>query len=206
MHKKQIRKIAYSSIVKENKSHQEAFDDISSTEGVDQKMLADELSKTPSNGKQKSTLTLRYIFIGALTILAALRIMAIVLLGMEGNINGSLIGIMVLFGVFVPGLGIYAALFSKVEFYMSTGIFLTISLFRSITRGEMNAEPETLIGLVPFAIAVALAFYIPTRLKTVYKREVTERSVDGKLNKEIVYIFEDTRLNQSDLLDGNSFS
>ncbi len=206
MTKKQIRSAGYKAIVKENKSHQEAFDDISSIQGVDQKLLADELSKIPSNGKQKSTSTLRYIFIAALILLAGMRILAIVLLGIDGNIGGSIIMLLVLFGVVVPGIGIYAALVSKVELYMTTGIFLSISLFRSLTKGEITTDPETLIGLIPFAVAVALAFFIPTKLKTPYKRTVVEHFIDGKTNKKIEYIFEDTRLNQEDILDGNSFS
>lgn len=206
MTKKQIRLAGYDAIVKENKSHQEAFDDITSTQGIDRKLVAQELSKIPSSGKQKSTSTLRYIFIAALALLAAMRILTIVLLGIEGNINGSIIGLLVLFGVVIPGVGIYAALFSKVELYMGTGIFLSVSLFRALMKGEMTADPETLIGLIPFAVAVALAFFIPTKLKTPYKRNVVEHYIDGKLNKKVEYVFEDTRLNQADILDGNSFT
>lgn len=201
MIKKQMRILGHKAIVKNNKSHQEAFDELSQTEGVDRQLLADELSKIPSNGKQKSTTSLRYIFIAALGLLAALRILGIIVIGMEGSINMGLIALMVLFGVFVPVMGIYAALYAKVELYMTTGILLGISLFRSISRGELNTEPETLVSLIPFAVAMGLAFYIPLKLKTKNTRIITERFVDGKTVKKVDYEFEDTRMNESDILD-----
>lgn len=203
MTKKQIRAAGYNFIVKENKSHQETFDELSITNGIEKKMLADELSKIPSNGKQNSTSALRYIFIISLVLLAGLRIFGIIVLGMSTSMNASVIGLLVFFGVIVPGIGIYGAIYAKVELYMTTGIFLTISLFRSITRGELNAEPETLLVMIPFFVAVALAFFIPTRLKTSYQRTVKEHFIDGKSQKKIAYEFEDTRASDSGLLDSN---
>lgn len=201
MLKKQIRTLGHKAIVKNNKSHQEAFDELSQNENIDKQLLANELSKIPSNGKQKSTASLRYIFIAALVLLAAIRIIGIIMIGMESSVNMGLVYMLVTFGVLIPGLGVYAALFSKSELYMTTGILLGISLFRSVSRGELNVEPETLVALIPFAVAIGLSFFIPFKLKTPHKRVVTESYVDGKLVKKVDYEFEDTRLNESDILD-----
>lgn len=201
MLKKQIRTLGHQAIVKEQRSHQETFDELSQTAGVDRQLLADELSKIPSNGKQGNTASLRYIFIAALALLGILRILSIILIGIEGSLNMGLISLLVAFGVIVPGIGIYAALFGKSELYTTTGILLAISLFRSITRGELSAEPETWIALIPFAVAVGLAFYIPFKLKTPHKKVVSESYVDGKLVKKINYEFEDTRVSDSNILD-----
>jgi hypothetical protein len=201
MLKKQIRTLGHKAIVKNNKSHQEAFDELSQNENIDKQLLANELSKIPSNGKQKSTASLRYIFIAALVLLAAIRIIGIIMIGMESSVNMGLVYMLVAFGVLIPGLGVYAALFGKSELYMTTGILLGISLFRSVSRGELNVEPETLVALIPFAVAIGLAFFIPFKLKTPHKRVITESYVDGKLVKKVDYEFEDTRLNESDILD-----
>ena len=196
-----MRTLGHKAIVKNNKSHQEAFDELSQKQGVNKQVLASELSKIPSNGKQKSTTALRYVFIATLVLLAAIRIVGIVLIGMESSVNMGLMYMLIAFGVFIPGLGVYAALVGKSELYVTTGILLGVSLFRSVSGGELNLEPETLVALVPFAIAIGLAFFIPFKLKTPHRRVITESHVDGKLVRKVDYEFEDTRLNESDILD-----
>lgn len=201
MLKVQIRSHGHKAIVKNNKSHQEVFDELSQTEGVNLQLLADELSKIPSNGKQKSTGSLRYIFVAALVILAIMRILALVLIGMEGTLDLGFLLFMLIIILIAPGIGIFAAFSGRAHSYMSCGILLLITLFQSIRRGELQMEPQALIVLIPFFLAIVLAFYIPTKLKTPYKRIETESYVDGKLVKKIDYAFEDTRVNESDILD-----
>ena len=201
-----IRKAGYKAIVKENKSHQEAFDELSTSSSVDKKMLADELSKIPSSGRQNATSNLRSIFIGALVILIGLRLWGIVTVSLSGFLDAGIILIMVLFSVFVPALGIYGALASKAQVYRTTGFLLGINIIRAISSGGIYGEPKALITFGFIAIAIGLAFYIPSQLKTGYKKVMTEHYKDGQLMKQVKYSFEDTRARQSDILDGNSFS
>ena len=201
MTKKQLRSAGYKAIVKNHKSHQEAFDEINETPGIDQHLLAEELTKIPSSGKQQATTSLRYIFIVSLILIIAMRIYAIVVLGIEGGMNPSLIGVLLLFGILIPGYGIYAALFSKSELYSMVGFLLILGIFRFVTRESFSADPITYIAYIPFAIAIGLAFFIPFKLKTPFKKTVSEHFIDGKMQHKTRYEFEDTRANQSDLLD-----
>lgn len=201
MTKKQLRSAGYKAIVKNHKSHQEAFDEISETPGIDRQLLADELTRIPSSGKQQSTTLLRYIFILALALIIAMRIYTIVIMGFGGGMTQSIIGVLILFGILLPGYGIYAALFSKSDLYSMVGILLLLGIVRFVTRELFTADPITYIAFIPFAVAIALAFYIPFKLKTPYKKTVSERFIDGKMQQKTHYEFEDTRANQSDLLD-----
>lgn len=201
MIRSQIRNLGGKAIVKNNKSHQETFDELSQTPGVDRQYLAQELSKIPSNGKQKSTASLRYTFIACLIFLAALRVLAIVMLQAEVAFSLRFLGFIIIVALVVPVVGIYAALFHKIQYYQATGILLAFSLFQSIRRGELVMEVESLLVLVPFAGAVFLVFFIPSKMKTPFKKTVSEKYEDGKLVKKIDYVFEDTRVNESGLLD-----
>lgn len=201
MLKKQIRTLGHKAIVKENKSHQEAFDEISQTPGVDLKLLADELSKIPSSGKQKATAGLRYTFMGALLVLGGYRVLGIVLLMTDGLPNIGFIAFIILLSIFVPVVGIYASLTRRVEHYTTTGILLGIAVFRSVSKGEIHVDINSLFYLLPVVIAFGLAFYIPTKLKTPYKRMVTNHFSDGKTQEKVSYYFEDTRFDGMDVLD-----
>lgn len=202
MIKKQLRTLGHKAIVKEHKSHQEAFDEISEHPGVDRKLLADELSKIPSSGKLKATTSLRYTFIAALAILGGVRLLALVLLMIEGGMpNLGFLAILIALSVAVPVLGIYTALAGRVEHYTTTGVLLAISVFRAVSRGEIHIDWESLIFLLPLVIAFGLAFYIPTKLKTPYKRTVTNHFSDGKSQEKEHYYFEDTRYNETTILD-----
>jgi len=198
---KEIRKLGHEAIIKENRSHQEVFDELSQKEGIDRELLAFELSKIPSNGKQKSSAVLRYFLIAFLLFIALLRIASIILIRMEGRVDLLFLIFLLLIILIVPALGIYATLFHKVELYKTTGFLLILSLFQSIRRGELVIEQKSLIVIIPFIVGAFLAFYIPSRLKTPYKTTTTEKFVDGQLVKTTKYVFENTRIDESGLLD-----
>jgi hypothetical protein len=201
MIKSQIRNLGGKAIVKEKKSHQETFDELSQTPGVDQQFLAEELSKIPSSGKVKSTASLRYTFIACLAFLGVLRMVGIVMAQIEIRFDLRFVLFVVILSLIAPAAGIYAALFHKIHFYRTAGILLIFGLYQSIKRGQLALEAESLLVLIPFAAAVFLAFYIPSKLKTPYKKSITENFKDGKLTKEADYVFEDTRMTESDILD-----
>lgn len=201
MIKKQIRTLGYKSIVKENKSHQEAFDEISQSPGVDLKLLADELSKIPSSGKQKATASLRYTFIGALVVLGGYRVLGTLLLLTDGVPDIGFMVFIILLSIFVPVIGIYTAISGRVEHYTTTGILLGMAVFRSVSKGEIHIDVNSLFFLLPVLIAFVLAFYIPTKLKTPYKRTVSNHFSDGQTQEKVNYHFEDTRFNAMDVLD-----
>jgi hypothetical protein len=203
MTKREIRKAGHLAIVKDGNSHQDAFDAIQAKGKVERNLLAEELSKIPSTGKLKSTLILRGIFIGALSLIIVARVISLVTIGLEGQFNmGLLIGLVAL-GILVPVIGIYGALFAQPHLYYSTGMLVGLSIFRSLTNGEMVVSSEMIVILIPFFVAVVLAFFIPSKLKTPYKKSTSEHIIDGKSVKRMEYVFEDTRLNPTDLLDNH---
>ncbi|MFK7787299.1 MAG: hypothetical protein AB8B56_19405 [Crocinitomicaceae bacterium] len=197
----QIRNKGYAAIVKNNQSHQEVFDELTQTKGVDRDLLAEELSKIPSSGKQKSTASLRYIFVTCLAFIALLRLLAIVMVQIEGRVDLLFLVFLSTIIIIVPVLGTYAALFHKNHLYTGTGLLLIVSLLRTIQHGELPMKLESLIVIIPFATSIFLAFHIQSKLKTAYKKTMTESYTDGKLVKKIDYVFEDTRVNESNLLD-----
>lgn len=201
MTKKEIRKSAHQSIFKNGLSHQECFDQLRDSNTSDLELLASEVSKIPSSGKTKRTAALRYTFIGFLVIIMLLRIMGIVVIGMEGDLDPKLLVILVLLGIFLPVYGIYGALTGRVEIYFFTGIFLIVSTVRSFARNAVELDSDTLIGLIPVAAAVILSFLIPSKLKTPFKKSLSPVEFDGKTVNRTEYIFEDTRISREDVLD-----
>lgn len=203
MTKKEIRKSGYSGIFKEGKSHQECFDELKDKNKNNLEELANELSKIPSNGKTKDTIILRNSFIVALLILILLRVVGIVIIGIEGNINTPILVSIVLLGIALPIYGIYGAIYGKTEAYYTTGIFLAISLLRGFGKGEINLEIESLVAIAPILYAIVMAYLIPYKYKTPYKKVLQKTETDGKGKSIIDYQFEDTRTSNEDILDMN---
>lgn len=203
MTKREIKKAAYQAIVKENKTHQEVFDELRTKGSIELDTLAEEIAKIPSPAKHNSQQTLRYIFVGVLSVVIILRILSVISLA-SMNINPNILILAVVLGLVVPALGIYGALASKVEFYRTTGILLVLSVFRSFTNGQVSADPIDYIVLVPFVAAIALAFYIPTKLKTSYSKKVSKQEVNGKMKPRLDFVFDSSTVdNQNELLDAD---
>lgn len=202
MTKRKIKKAAYQAVVKEGKTHQDTFDELRKSSEIGQDALADEVSKIPSFNKNNSQQFLRYIFVGILCLVIIMRTLAIVGLSLESNINSNIIIFAILIGVLIPVYGIVGALTSRVDAYRTVGILFILSIFRSFTKGEMSSDPLNYLALIPFVAAIVLAFYIPTKLKTNYKKQVDKKEEDGKVITSYQYVFESNGISSNnELLD-----
>ncbi|MFM9983650.1 MAG: hypothetical protein ACKVOK_00355 [Flavobacteriales bacterium] len=201
MTKRQIRKEGYQLIVKSGKSHQEAFDTLKDENSSELKGLAEILSSIPSSGKQKEMATLRYVFMGLLFVIILLRLASVLPMFIAGTVNTPLIITIVVLGMFVPALGIYATLSGKTELYNSVGLLLGLSLIRSLGREALSADVVTVIVIGIIVLTIILAYYIPYKLKTPFTTTFSTENVQG-INQYIThYHFEDTRLKREDVLD-----
>lgn len=201
MTKREIKKAAYESIVKNRKSHQETFDSLRLDKTSDLDELAEIISKIPSENKNNKYQNLRYIFIGTLILVLLIRSLSVVLymLSEQADRTVMLIGLVVI--LIAPAVGIYAALSSKIDNYHSSAILLILVIVRSFRE---NIEPDiwTMLSIAPFLVAIALAFYIPTKLKTNYTKSTINEEKDGIIHKKLVYTFENSEeLKNSELLD-----
>jgi hypothetical protein len=204
MNKRKIKKAAYKAIVKDNKTHQETFDELRKTSSIDTETLADEVAKIPNSSKHNRLQTLRFIFIGTLGVIMFLRVLGVFSIISLKVMNPSILLVAVGLGLIVPVIGVYGALTARVELYRTTGILLVLSVVRSFTNGQVSADPINYLVLIPFAIAISLAFYIPTKLKTDYSKKVVKHEVDGKTKTSYQFIFDSNDLEaDNELLDVN---
>lgn len=204
MSKRQAKKAAYKAIVKEGKSHQECYDSLRKEIKINAKDLAEEISKIPSTGKTNETATLRTFYLIILGIIIVLRALGAISLT-EGNFELPMILLFVAVGVVFPAYGIYGSVTRRIESYRSIAIILGLGIMRSFTRdaGE-HIGPETLYVLIPFVAAIALALYIPTKLKTPYTTTMSQVKMEnGKTRNVVNYTFEDTRAVNDDILDSS---
>ena len=190
MTKRQTKKAAYKAIVKNNVSHQEIFDKLSKESELDTESLADEIAKIPSAYKAKKHQIVRFIYIGVLGLIIIMRTLGITALGFSQNFDITVLVIAVLIGLIIPALGIYGALTSRIDDYRTTGIFLLIGIFNSFSKGQITSDLSDILVLLPFIAAIALAFFIPTQLKTPYTKKVATQESEGVQKKSIEYIFE----------------
>lgn len=201
MTKRQIRKEGYQLIVKSGKSHQETFDTLKDKNYSEQKGLAEILSSIPSSGKQKEMAALRYVFMGLLFVIMLLRLVAVLPMFIAGSLNTPLIITIIVFGMFVPVLGIYASIAAKSELYHSTGLLLGFSLIRSLGREALSADVVTFIVIGIVVLTIVLAYYIPFKLKTPYTTTFSTENIDGTNQNITRYHFEATRAKREDVLD-----
>jgi hypothetical protein len=203
MTKRAIRKEAYKSIVKEGKSHQETYDNIKEKTEGKSKFIADEISKFPSSGKADETKTIRYVFIGLLVLVGIMRAAGLLVLNEEFNFPMTVIAIGLLFSLLVPILGVFTALTHRVNNYNGVAILLALSILRSFRDENMVLDEITMIVLLPYIAVIALAFYIPSKLKTPYRIVNSAKTIEGKERNIPTIKFEDTRSrsNQSEVLD-----
>lgn len=204
MNKREVKKAAYKLIVKENRTHQETFDELRKTSKIELEALAEEVAKIPTPSMYKTLQNLQYIYIGALSLVIILRIFGVIALIPMININPTILLFAVLIGIFVPILGIYGAITSRVELYRTTGILITLSVFRSFSKGQFSNEPLEYLFLMPVLVSIALAFYIPTKLKTAFSKKIVKQEENGNVVTSINYVFESNNpVANDDLLDAN---
>ncbi|MBL1280178.1 MAG: hypothetical protein COA33_007895 [Fluviicola sp.] len=202
MTKRKVKKAIYQSIFVEQKSHKETFDEFRGESDLTPDELADEVAKVPSRQKNEELLTLRIVFIISLCLVILLRIGGIYALTLTENLPIFVLLIALVFGLVIPAMGIFAAIKGRVELYYLTGIFLVVGTLRSFTKG-LDTSNLLIIGavLIPFFIAVILAFYIPKKMKTKFTKKVVSDTVDGQASKKLVYQFE-SMAPANDILDG----
>ncbi len=204
MTKRQLRKAAYNAIVKENKSHQEAFDELSQHSSVDLDELANELSQVPSPAKNSSQQLLRYTFIGVLILIIIIRILGILGLDYYMKLDPIFLLLVIVLGLFAPVYGIVGVLTSRIYFYRSTAILIGLNLFRSLKDIQTGAEPITFLFFVPFLAAIVLGLFIPTKLKTNYTKTLIKEEKDGVSKSRYEYVFENNKLpGNSELIDAD---
>lgn len=204
MTKRQLRKAAYKAIVTENKSHQQAFDELSKDSSVDLDELANELSQVPSPSKNKSQQLLRYTFIAVLLVIILIRIVVILGLDFQIKLDPIFLLLVIILGLFAPVYGIVGVLTSRIHFYRTTAMLIGLNMFRSIKDINQGADPTALLVFLPFVAAIALGLLIPTKLKTPYTKNRIKEEVDGVTKSRYEYIFENNKLpGSSDLIDAD---
>lgn len=204
MTKRQLRKATYKAIVKENKSHQEAFDELSQDSSVDLDKLADELSQVPSPAKNSKLQTLRYLFIGILVLIILLRIVGMISLNELMQLDPKFLLLAVILGLFVPIYGIVGALTSRAEYYRTTAMLIALNLFRTLISGKMSTELFDLLFIIPSIIAVILGVYLPLKLRTKYVRNRISEDIDGIKQSKYEYTFENSKLPENnELIDSD---
>ncbi|MNJ84058.1 hypothetical protein D3C87_14980 [compost metagenome] len=196
--KRELRKAAYQMIFKEGKSHQETFDKLRETKSMASDDLAELIAKIPSRQKLKEQNVLNYAFIGLLSAIIILRGLSLAGLG---STDMGILSIALLIAFIVPGIGIYGALAGKTELYFSTGALLLITIIRTITNQNFSNDPLNYVFTIPIVLASVLAFYLPSKLKTSYRKTIERKEVDGVVKPVAIYQSEENRFFREDLLD-----
>ena len=203
MSKRKIRRQGGKLILKQGKTHQSAFRELVPESKLSHQEIANELAKIPSQRKVETVKIFNIIFIVCLSLVILLRIIGIIALGVLDNMGTGPLLLIILVTLIVPAVGIYGAINYKAEIYKSVGILLLIGIFRSVTNGDfayVAKDTYTLIGYIPYFVAIALAFYIPTRLKTAFSIKVVTKE-DGSKKKQIIFEEEPTEVSDSEVLD-----
>lgn len=189
-------------IQKENKSHQETFEQLKTEKtGLKRDELAEEISKIPSQQNIQKYKGLRYTFLSIMILIALAQLAALIsvyLLG--GQINSAVLILVLLIALVVPVLGITAVFKNQASLYRAAGGFMIYSAFRTFTDQGFSTDIFSIISLIIGASVIFLAFYIPYKLKTPY-RKITKKGEDGKFRNQ--YFFDaNEKTVQPDLLDG----
>lgn len=202
MNKRKTKKAAYKLIYKENVPHQEAFDQLREQSDMGPEELAGEISATPSKQLNQSKSALWYTFIGVLATVMVLRVLGVIFISQENDLNATAMLIIILISTVVPIVGIIGAFTARMQSYRIVGILIALSTFRSFTKGELQADAPTIITYSLFIAAIALAFYIPTKLKTPYTKKAVKTETDGKVKTRLEFTFEKGKISgDAELLD-----
>lgn len=198
MTRAETKKAIYESIFKEGKSHQLTFDTLLGDTDMQPEMLAKAVSMVPSRAKREQWRIWNYIYIALLGAFCLLRMLAFFSWGFLGEMAMSQTLILILLSVWVPYLGIRAALTARMESYHTIGIVLIINVFQSF-KIILLADPTIWTGTI-FALSIIfLSFFLPFKLKTPYK-QVVEAGTTGTMTT--TYVFdEQSGIAYGDLLD-----
>lgn len=201
MTKRQIRREGYDLIVNLGMSHQEAFDILRERTKIGLNSLARQLSQIPSRKKMDRTRVLRFVLIFLLLFVITVWSLDLVHSLISVPFKFTSVYIRIFLGIVIPGTGIYAALYGRLEFYNVVGFFLLISLFKLIRIHGIELDLETTSVYGAFTLAAFLSFYLYFAQKTTFRKWTSFKIADG-VQKEITqYQFENTRMKREDVLD-----
>lgn len=200
MTKVETKKEIYNSIITEGNSHQLTFDTLLGNSDMQPEMLAREVSRVPSIVKREQWRILNYVYIALLGAFCLLRIWWFFTMGALGGVEISQTLWLVLLSIFMPVLGIWAALTARMETYNIVGIVLIINIFQSV-KAIIGSSPVAWAATVMTLSIIFLSFFLPYKLKTPYTRkQVVDADTTGTMTT--TYVFdEESRIAHGELLD-----
>jgi hypothetical protein len=198
MKKTELNKNARRMILQEGLTHQGVFDELVQKSQIDKDKLAELIAVIPSKNKLSQNKVWINAMIVVLGVVILLRILSIWLFAFVSDWSPVLLLFAIIVGIVVPVVGIYASLTSRFDMYKGLGILMGLSILRSFKDNSVQ-DYQFFLVLIPFIGAVALAFYIPYRLKVNYNRVVKE---DEHGNKTAHYQFDkDPYFGSAELVD-----
>lgn len=200
MTKREIRKKAQEAILKEGKTHQEAFDELRNNSAIDAETFANEIAKIPSSMRMAITANLRYTLIALLSLNVVMRTILIVGFSAVYELHPAIILPFVFLGIFVPAMGILAAAKGNNQLLLSTGLLMILSLVRGLKDTDFT-DPITLVILAIVVATAGLCFYLQHKLKTPFRKTSREIVVDGQVRTQLHFEFESSRHGSDELLD-----
>ena len=203
MKKREIRERARTAIIKEGLTHNQAYEKITEGKNINVDGLAEELSKIPSRRKIEKTLTLRYTYLACLVIIIVLRALGIFVYGQISTVDPGLMLLLILLGLIVPGIGIFAVATFRGQQLISCSVLLGIGIVRSYSKGQLSYELSDLIVLIPTISAIVLGIVINQMWRVKYESRIEEYAdPNGNPKKIKKYIYEeDENLSSDDVLD-----
>jgi hypothetical protein len=190
MTKRQLKNEAYRRIIKDREPHDEVFESLAATDtGFSRQQIADELAKHPAPAQLAAATPWKMAFIVLMAIIILMRCLAIFMLGESTGVNAPLLLLAIAMGLLVPVAGIVIAVQNRADGFRIISIFLALAFIRSVRNIDLS-DPVSMIGYVPFILAVVLGLYLAWRLKTSYLTQVeTVTAADGSEKKQLRYVF-----------------
>lgn len=195
LRKTDIRKKAYRLIRLEKMDHQSTYDLLKKEQSdCPKEDVAEEVSKVPTDEKNRRTLGLRIVFIICLSFIFLLRLMDLL-----ANLNFLGVYDVVIFlfhGLALPFLGIYGALTSRTRYYKFIAVFMIFSSVVNLIALAFYPHWLILVLTLPFILTAVLGFVLPAKLKVPYKKKMVQRELRGRTVNIYEYYF-----NQKDAVE-----
>lgn len=201
MTKGKALKAARQLILKDNYSHQEAFEEIRQNKDLSTEDVADAVSRVPSQSSISKIAAWRIVYIVMMVLVVVLRVLSVIATGGLNNINSGVVLLLVAASVVIPILAIVMVIQHNYETLRFVSILLILSVLRSFKHFE--AEWYAIVPLIPYAGAIILGFILGPLAKVPYRNELREYTTeDGTVKKRREYIFETSKApSNNDILD-----
>lgn len=203
MTKKLARKEAYLQIVKQNKNHQEVFDQLKTTSGLEITFLATIMSGIPSEAKRRNNKTLIVVMILCCSLFIVLQMLKFWLFFSVPGIDLKSLVIYTFLGVILPVFVIISAIRWKMEPIGAVSLLLILIVIGTLVEeGVQLIDPFQLLSLLLQMGIIVLGFMLLFRTRTAF--EVTESIVerDGKsVFRQVVTFNEEAKIENTNLLD-----